>query len=82
MYQLAASPFTQLKRVRNVVRMGHVERIHTSGLELTGGEYALPEDTVYIDCSADGLAKRPAQAICKVNASPYKRFCPNGLYRS
>ena len=43
--------------------MGHVERIHANGLELTEGTYALPEDTVYIDCSADGLAKRPAQAI-------------------
>jgi len=66
MYRCATvtpAEFTQLQRVQNVVRMGHVERIHANGLELTEGTYALPEDTVYIDCSADGLAKRPAQAI-------------------
>lgn len=66
MYRCATvtpAEFTQLQRVKNVVRMGHVERIHANGLELTEGTYALPEDTVYIDCSADGLAKRPPQAI-------------------
>ena len=66
MYRCATvtpTEFTQLQRVKNVVRMGHVERIHANGLELTEGTYALPEGTAYIDCSADGLAKRPPQAI-------------------
>ena len=80
MYRCATvtpAEFTQLKRVKNVVRMGHVERIHTNGLDLTGGEYALPEDTVYIDCSADGLAKRPAQAIFQSQRITLQtvRFC-------
>ena len=66
MYRCAtvtAPEFTQLQRVKNVVRMGHVKRISAIGLEMTEGAYALPEGTLYIDCSADGLSKRPSQAI-------------------
>ena len=80
MYRCATvtpAEFTQLQRVQNVVRMGHVERIHANGLELTEGAYALPEDTVYIDCSADGLAKRPPQAIFQNQGITLQtvRFC-------
>ena len=66
MYRCATvtpAEFEALKRVTHVVRMGHVQRIHAQGLELEGGSYPLPEQTLYIDCSADGLAKRPPQAI-------------------
>ena len=66
--------------------MGHVERIHTNGLELTGGEYAL-QDTVYIDCSADGLAKRPsASHFQSQRITTNRKILPTGiqcgLYRS
>ena len=66
MYRCATvtpAEFEALKRVTHVVRMGHVHRIHAKGLELEGGSHALPEQTLYIDCSADGLAKRPPKPI-------------------
>lgn len=66
MYRCATvtqAEFDQLRRITKVIRMGRVQRITATGLEMSQGECALPAGTIYIDCSADGLAKRPAQAI-------------------
>ena len=80
MYRCAtvtSAEFAQLQRVTNVVRMGHVQRIQTEGLQLAEGSYALPHDTLYIDCSADGLAKRPSRAIFQDQSITLQtvRFC-------
>ncbi|MCW2516817.1 MAG: hypothetical protein JWR11_5859 [Mycobacterium sp.] len=50
----------QLRRIDDVVRLGRVERIGSGGVEFERG--TVPADTValYVDCSADGLERRPA----------------------
>ena len=48
-----------LKTVTNVVRMGRVQRITADEIVLDHGTIATSPGTVHIDCSADGLERRP-----------------------
>lgn len=48
-----------LKTVTNVVRMGRVQRITADEIVLDQGTIATSPGTVHIDCSADGLERRP-----------------------
>jgi hypothetical protein len=49
----------QLQRIRDVVRMGRVERIEPGKVVLADGGVTVDGSALYIDCSADGLEKRP-----------------------
>ena len=49
----------RLRTVEDVVRLGRVRNVHPDRLELDDGVVACPEDTLFVDCTADGLAKRP-----------------------
>lgn len=53
----------RLRSVDNVVRKGYVRRVGPDGLELTDDTVETPEDTVFVDCTANGLAKLPARPI-------------------
>jgi hypothetical protein len=52
-----------LRSVEDVVRMGRVQRVRPGALELDDGTLEVPEDTLFVDCTADGLAKRPPQPL-------------------
>ena len=52
-----------LRRVENVVRKGRVVSIDGSSIELTQGTLQAEPDTLYVDCTADGLARRPPRPI-------------------
>ena len=49
----------ELRRIRNVVRMGRVRRIEAGRLILDDGELPIAPGTLHIDCAADALARRP-----------------------
>lgn len=49
----------QLRRIGNVIRKGHVQRVAPDALELDGGKVTTGPGTLYIDCTADGLPQRP-----------------------
>lgn len=53
----------QLRRIGDVVRLGHLLRIEADKMVLDGGEVATDSGTLYIDCTADGAEKRPATPI-------------------
>ncbi|OMC46320.1 hypothetical protein A5745_12555 [Mycobacterium sp. IS-2888] len=53
----------QLRRISDIVRMGHVLRIDADEMVLDGGSLAMDRRALYIDCSADGAEKRPATPI-------------------
>jgi hypothetical protein len=54
----------QLKRIENVIRMGRVQELTPGLIKLDQGEVSVDEkNTVFIDCSADGLERRP---LCNV----------------
>src|ERR1700758_2766580 len=53
----------QLRRITDVVRMGHLLRIDADKMVLDGGTVAADRAALYVDCTADGAEKRPATSI-------------------
>jgi NAD(P)-binding Rossmann-like domain len=53
----------QLQRIGDVVRMGRVQRIEPEKMVLTDGAIAVGGAALYVDCSADGLEKRPSATV-------------------
>lgn len=53
----------QLRRITDVVRMGHVQAIEADKMVLDGGAIAVSGRELYLDCTADGAEKRPATPI-------------------
>ncbi|MGZ4564223.1 MAG: NAD(P)-binding protein [Mycobacterium sp.] len=53
----------QLRRIGDVVRMGHLLRVEADRMVLDGGTVARDRHALYIDCTADGAEKRPATPI-------------------
>lgn len=53
----------ELRRIRNIVRLGRVKRISLDTIYLDQGTVATDPATLHIDCSADGLACRPACSV-------------------
>lgn len=53
----------QLRRIGDVVRMGHVDRVEPGKILLTDGAITVEGSPLYIDCSADGLEQRPPAPV-------------------
>jgi hypothetical protein len=53
----------QLRRINDIVRMGHVQSIEPSAIVLDGGSVPSAPSALYIDCTADGAPQRPASPI-------------------
>lgn len=53
----------ELRRIKNVIRRGHVRAIETDGLRFDDGIEPLAPDALYIDCTASAVEKRPAVPI-------------------
>ncbi|MFJ5520963.1 NAD(P)/FAD-dependent oxidoreductase [Streptomyces griseoluteus] len=53
----------QLRRIEDVVRLGRVRSIGPDTIVLDDGELATMPTTVHVDCTADGLARRPAVPV-------------------
>ncbi|OBI17379.1 MULTISPECIES: NAD(P)-binding protein [unclassified Mycobacterium] len=53
----------QLRRIADVVRLGHLLRVEADRMVLDGGTVASDGNALYIDCTADGAEKRPATPI-------------------
>ena len=52
-----------LRKIKKVIRMGHVQSVAHDALVLAQGSVALPEGTVCIDCTASAVERRPALPI-------------------
>lgn len=66
MYRCATVSHTELKhlrRVHDIVRMGHVQRIEPSTIVLDDGSIPVSPTALYIDCTADGAPLRPATSV-------------------
>ena len=48
-----------LQDIKNVVRMGRVQSINATGMTLEQGDYPVPGNPVYIDCTATAVERRP-----------------------
>jgi hypothetical protein len=52
-----------LRGIKSVVRMGHVKRITRTQVTLDNGSYTPNPDTLYIDCTACAITKRPGKRV-------------------
>ena len=50
---------TQLRRIDDVVRMGHVRSLEPGRMVLDEGTVTTDPAALYVDCTGDGLGKRP-----------------------
>ncbi|HSS23454.1 MAG TPA: NAD(P)/FAD-dependent oxidoreductase [Mycobacterium sp.] len=53
----------KLRTIENVVRMGRVHRLRNGQIDLDEGTVDTPEDTLFVDCTANGLAKLAPQPL-------------------
>ena len=53
----------ELRRIENVVRLGRVKRIEPGEIVLEQGSIEVEPGTLHIDCTADGLERRPAKPV-------------------
>jgi len=57
------SEIEELRRIRNVIRMGRVQQIEHERVILEQGSFDYGPNTLFVDCTADGLARRPPQPV-------------------
>lgn len=57
----------QLRRIKGVIRMGRVQRIDEVEIVLDQGKVATNTRTLHVDCSADGLERRPMLPVFNGN---------------
>ena len=65
--------FARLQRVEDVVRLGRVQQVGGDEIRLDGGTITAAADTLFVDCSANGLAKvdpRPLFSEGRVTLQP------------
>jgi hypothetical protein len=57
------SELAQLRTIENVVRMGRVTHLSAGRIHLDDGAIDAPDDTLVVDCTANGLAKLPPRPL-------------------
>lgn len=74
---ITVAELDQIKRIPNIIREGRVVRIEPDELVLENGSHKPVPDTLYIDCTADGLAKMEAVPVFRGNTITLQavRFC-------
>jgi hypothetical protein len=60
---MSFAELTLLRSIKNVVRLGRIDRITANQIILEQGVITSCADTIYIDCSASGLTRRPAVPV-------------------
>ncbi|OBI83327.1 NAD(P)-binding protein [Mycobacterium sp. E740] len=60
---LSQTELTELRRITDVVRMGHVRALDPGRVTLDDGVLDVDGSVLYIDCSADGLAHREPTTV-------------------
>jgi hypothetical protein len=56
---VSETELAQLRRITDVVRLGHVRALEPSRVVLDAGTVATDSTALYVDCTGDGLGKRP-----------------------
>lgn len=66
-----------LRKPRNVVRMGHVNRIDPGRINLERGVYDVASDALFVNCAVDGIPRLPAQVVFQPGkiVPQYLRLC-------
>ncbi len=56
---ITEAELAQLRRIKQVVRLGYVRSVDSTRIVLDRGEMPLSSDTLVIDCSASGISRKP-----------------------
>ena len=64
---MSAGEIEVLRRIKKVIRLGHVQALDATTLTLAQGSVPLPAGTVCIDCTASAVQQRPALPIFQGN---------------
>jgi hypothetical protein len=64
---ISEGEIAELRKIENIIRMGRVQAIEAGRVLLDGGEVAMPENTLYIDCTATAVENRPSVPIFQGN---------------
>jgi hypothetical protein len=59
----SAGEVEQLRRIENVVRLGHVQRIDVDKITLEGGSVSTAPGNLYVHCATGGLRDAPPKPI-------------------
>jgi hypothetical protein len=60
---IAPAEVELLARIKDVIRLGRVERIGNTGIELQRGDVPAIENSLYIDCSASAISRRSNKQV-------------------
>ncbi|RAV13487.1 NAD(P)/FAD-dependent oxidoreductase [Mycolicibacterium sp. GF69] len=60
---LSQAELAELRRIGDVVRMGHVQALEPGRITLDDGVRDVGDSVLYIDCTADGLGREPATTV-------------------
>ncbi len=60
---IAPGEIELLRRIGQVIRLGHVKRLAADHMELERGRVPVPADALFIDCTASAVEPRPLQPI-------------------
>lgn len=66
----------QLRRIKNVVRLGRVRAVGATSVTLDGGTIPTTPGTVHIDCTADGLTQKPPKPVFEAGAITLQPLLP------
>lgn len=60
---VSAPELELLRSVKDVVRLGHVQAIEPGRIVLDGGTVATSPDRIHVNCTADGIPRRPGRPV-------------------
>ena len=60
---ISEAELDQLRRIENIVRLGHVRRIERAAIVLDGGRVPTSPATLHVHCASRGLARPPLRPI-------------------
>ena len=60
---LSQAELTELRRIDDVVRLGHVLSVEPGRITLEGGSLDIDGSALYIDCTADGFSKKEPTTV-------------------
>jgi len=60
---ITGAELEQLRRIQNIVRLGRVQRITSDAIVLDDGTLPTTANTFHVDCTADGLERRPVVPV-------------------
>ena len=60
---VTAAELEQLRRIENIIRLGHVQSIGREEIDLDDGSSPTTPDTLHVDCTACGLKRRPSLPV-------------------